>query len=89
MARRDVTWRRWRKWAIGLGLWMLLIQIGFCAPPVYFATSTHAYVVDSETGRPIEGVIVVARWIMLKSLIVVGSHGWRMHVAETVTDARA
>jgi hypothetical protein len=39
-------------------------------------------VVDSATARPLEGVVVVARWVLRR----MGGDGPRLHIAETVTD---
>jgi len=55
-----------------------------CATPLtYSAKEIHGQVVDAETGQPIEGVVVVAQWILFQ----VGSgHGPRLQIIETVTD---
>jgi hypothetical protein len=53
-------------------------------PPTYSAEAIEAWVVDEDTGEPLEGVIVTANWEL---------KGWhtdlpgQMRVMETVTDA--
>lgn len=53
-------------------------------PPTYSAKEIRAAVVDEETGQPLEGVVVVARWVLRR----MGGDGPSLHVAETVTDAQ-
>ena len=38
----------------------------FGDPPVYFAKEIRGQVVDAETGRPLEGVVIVARETLIK-----------------------
>ena len=56
-------------------------QDGF-PPPAYSAKAIGATVVDATTGQPIEGVVVVARWVLRR----MWGEGPRMHIAETVTN---
>ena len=56
----------------------------FTLPPTYSAEAIEAWVVDEETGQPLEGMIVVANWELMGGLHpgAVGS----LMVMETVTD---
>ncbi|MBI1815799.1 MAG: hypothetical protein HYR72_12540 [Deltaproteobacteria bacterium] len=65
-----------------------VILLGFsgCAPPVYFARSIRGRVVDAETQQSIEGVVVVAEWVLLTSVGGFGGHDKRLTIVETVTD---
>jgi hypothetical protein len=51
-------------------------------PPAYSAKEIRATVVDGATGQPLEGVVVVARWVLRRMY----GDGPKLHVAETVTD---
>ena len=70
--------------------WLLIIilipQAG-CAlfPNQYSAKEIEAWVVDEETGAPLEGVIVVAAWI-LRGGIELGNPVGNANLMETVTD---
>jgi len=56
-----------------------------CATPLtYSAKEIRGQVVDAETGRPIEGAVVMAQWVL--SHIGSGHYGKRLHIHETVTD---
>jgi hypothetical protein len=50
----------------------------------YSAKSIEAWVVDAETGKPLEGVNVVARWELRYGLE--GGGAYQLQVMETVTD---
>jgi hypothetical protein len=41
---------------------LVLTTLGACGASRYSAEPTHAWVVDKTTGKPIEGVVVVAYW---------------------------
>jgi hypothetical protein len=56
---------------------------GFFPPPTYSAKEIQATVVEEATGRPIEGVVIVAQWVLRRE----SGDGPRLHVAEAVTDA--
>src|SRR5213593_3967961 len=67
-------------------LWMALAALLFWAPvsaqthPLFYsAKPISGRVVDRDTGRPLEGVIVLAQWVLVDDA--------RIHVAEVVTDA--
>ena len=77
-----------KKWKRRLAIWAVVLGVFFLwstYPWVYWADPIEATVVDAQTKQPIEGVIVVAMWI-LKG----GTHrdevGF-LEVLETVTDA--
>jgi hypothetical protein len=54
--------------------------------PIYFARSLHGKVVDATTNKPIQGVVVMAEW-MLEPIVDYLSQSVRLHALETVTDA--
>lgn len=54
-------------------------------PPFYSAKDIRGQVVDAETGQPLEGVVVVARWIF-NWTVGPGSAGGTINTLETVTD---
>jgi hypothetical protein len=54
-------------------------------PPSYSAKQIRATLVDEDSGQPIEGVVVVAQWVLW--VAGPGGHGPRLHVLETVTDS--
>jgi hypothetical protein len=66
---------------------LVLLADAGCAgafpPMAYSATGIQAVVVDEQTGRPLEGVVVVARWVLRR----MGGDGPSLHVAEAVTDS--
>jgi hypothetical protein len=55
-------------------------------PDTYSAAPVHGWVVDAETRQPLEGVHVVAQWILQTGLLH-GQHTTRLHIMETVTDS--
>ena len=59
-------------------------QAGCAGRPFYSAQPIHGRVVDAATGQPLDGVIVVAQWIL--DVIADGGQP-RLQVLETVTDA--
>ena len=54
-------------------------------PTAYSAAEIHGWVVDAETKKPLEGVHVVAQWI-LQTGIIHGEHVVRLQILEAVTD---
>ncbi len=56
-------------------------------PDSYSAAEIRGWVVDAETKQPLEGVHVVAQWI-LDTGIVHGYHVTPLYILETVTDAK-
>ncbi len=74
-------WSMW--WTAGF---LILFSLPGCTSPVYFAESMEAWVVDAETGEPVEGVVVVANW-QLKDPGLDGSKPrGSLMILETVTD---
>jgi hypothetical protein len=63
---------------------ILLLQA--CASPIYYAQRIDGQVVDDETGKPLEGVIIVAQWVLFHKGIGESWHKARLRVVETVTD---
>lgn len=67
-----------------------LVLIPFWAfgdPPVYFAKSISGQIVDEETGKPLEGVVIVAQWILFEIALGHGAHyGNTVNLIEVVTD---
>ena len=58
----------------------------FGDPPVYYANEIRGKVVNAETGQPIEGGVVVARWTLRWIRIGDGSTGGTINTLEAVTD---
>jgi hypothetical protein len=56
-------------------------------PGAYSAAEIRGWVVDAETKRPLEGVHVVAQWILRTGLLS-SQHVQRLKILETVTDAK-
>lgn len=53
---------------------------------VYSSREIHGQVVDADTGAPLEGVIVVAVWLLTPTLIGHEQYPTRLHIIESVTD---
>lgn len=70
---------------LALGM-VLATQAEEDLPPLtYSAKPVQGVVVDAGTGEPLEGVIIVAQWILDE----LGKGPWRrLHVFETTTDAK-
>ena len=68
-----------------LGAVALLLPLPACSF-VYRAEAIEGWVVDSETGKPIEGVILVAHWL-LKGGFEGGNPIKELQVLEAVTDS--
>lgn len=67
-------------------LTLLLFGESACGSPYeYSAESIEAWIVNAETGEPMEGAIVVAHWILKFGIESAGSED--LVVMETVTDA--
>jgi hypothetical protein len=66
-------------------LWTALLPVAACAFPVsYSAKEMNARVVDAETGAPLEGVNVVAHWVL--SFGLEGGGMRDLELMEAVTD---
>lgn len=72
------------------GGWAFELQTEVEDPPplTYSAKPLQGIMVDGQTGEPLEGVAVVAQWVLFVSGPGHGGHGPRLHVAEAVTDNR-
>ena len=57
-------------------------------PASYSAAEIRGSVVDAETRQPIEGVHVIARWIVHSPELMHRGPGRALHIMETVTDAK-
>lgn len=76
---------KWTKWFLAL-LAILLPLWVIGGTPIYFAKDIRGQVVDADTGAPLEGVIVVARWILFWIGPGHGGHGGALNTIEVVTD---
>lgn len=66
--------------------WLIVLLIPLQSCAVYYsAAPIEAWVVDAETGKPLEGVIVTANW-QLKGGLEGGNEIGQMMVMEAVTD---
>jgi hypothetical protein len=59
----------------------------FVPPPMYSAEAIEAWVVDEQTGHPLDGVVVVAHWALRGGVFSKNTIGQLM-ILETVTDAK-
>jgi hypothetical protein len=66
---------------------LLLAACTSLAHQPYSAEAIEAWVVDGETGKPLEGVIVVANWLLMRGTIGGRSHLRPLVVLEAVSDA--
>ena len=76
--------------AVCLSVFVSLAE-GAEPPTTYSGAAFGGRIVDGETGQPLEGAAVVARWQLYRAhnfMNIVGSTEYRvLHVAESVTDA--
>ena len=66
---------------------MCAMAIGGCGSPYYTVDPIEAWVVDADTGQPLEGAVVTANWQLVSPGLDTG--GRKLHqleVMETVTD---
>lgn len=63
---------------------ILLIQA--CASPIYYAKRIQGQIVEHETGQPLEGVIVVAKWVLMHKTPSQYYHDKKLRIVETLTD---
>ena len=79
---------KWRKLVVGLMSSLLLLGGCSIMPSSYQAEPIEGWVVDAETGKPLEGVNIAASWELTASngfsTIQVGS----LMLMEAVTDAK-
>ena len=59
-------------------------EIELSVQPTFTADAINGKVVDEETGQPLAGVIIVAKWTVDESLV--GRNNGLLNVLETVTD---
>lgn len=66
---------------------LLILSFAACAKQ-YSAEAIEAWVVDAETGKPLEGVIVTANWQVLEGTLAGTNTGGQLQVLEAVTDVK-
>ncbi len=67
-------------------LFIPLWAYGVVDPPTYSAEAVHGQVVDEDTGKPLEGVVIVARWRPESTLPGASGPGESFKTIEVVTD---
>ena len=72
---------------LGLAVLTLVTAPAAAQPDAYSAAEIRGRVVDAETKQPVEGVHVVAQWI-LQTGIFHSVRVTRLHIMETVTDVK-
>jgi hypothetical protein len=86
--RRDVGTFVKRRSKFLLLLILILVPLWvFGDPPVYFANEMHGQVVDAETGRALESVVVVVEWRLYQEGIGSGGRGGALNRIEVLTDS--
>ena len=78
---------KWRKLVVGLMASLLLFGGCTILPGAYQAEPIEGWVVDAETGKPLQGVNIAASWELMSggmAVIPVGS----IMLMETVTDVK-
>jgi len=63
-------------------IFAILLPISGCA--TYSAKDIHGQVVDDATGVPLDGVVIVAKWLLERSMV--GDNNALLKAMETVTD---
>ena len=77
-----------RRMFLLLSLLLLLPTSAACVtqiPSAYSAHPIQGWVVDASTGQPLEGVIIVAQWILYETSVGGQNPRKRLEVLETVT----
>lgn len=67
-----------------------LLLLGACAASNhrnYSAEAINAWVIDNQTGKPLEGVVVVASWVLMRGTVGGRSRIGPIMTLEAVTDA--
>jgi hypothetical protein len=59
-------------------------QVNF--PETYSAAPISGRVVDAATGQPLEGIIIVAQWILQRATVGGDTYHSRLQILETITD---
>jgi len=76
---------RWRRMC---GVALAAMVTTACGSPYYTSAPIEAWVVDAETGAPIEGAVVTANWQLRGfTLDTGGSRNRQLEVMETTTDS--
>ena len=70
-----------------LAFLLLCLTFGACGAVTYQFDPIEAWVVDAETGKPIEGVVVTANWELVKGSLDGPRYYGQLEVKETVTDS--
>jgi hypothetical protein len=76
---------RTRKVFYGLAAILIVVWI-FGDAPIYIATPSSGKIVDASTGKPLQGAVVVAEWILLSEGFGHASHDIRMKTIEAISD---
>ena len=73
------------KLAFGIAAIVMIVLLAACTVTYQFAP-IGATVVDAETGKPLEGVVVTANWELVKGSLDGPRYFGQLDVKETVTD---
>src|SRR5881397_1993605 len=67
---------------------LIIVALNACGGSLYYTSDPiEAWVVDAETGKPIEGAVVTANWQLVAMSLDTGGRKLRqLEVMETVTD---
>jgi hypothetical protein len=66
---------------------MAAVALAACGSPYYTSDPIEAWVVDADTGQPIEGAVVTANWQLVSASLDTGGRKLRqLEVLETTTD---
>lgn len=86
MAHRFYVGRKLVSWMAAFAFALSLLPLSACgAPPFYKAAPIEGWVVEADTGKPLEGVIVVAKW-QLEGGFEGNTPVGQLMVMESVTD---
>ena len=78
-----------KTWKLKIKVWKVLLcaaSFALTACNRYSAESTEGWVIDADTKKPIEGVIVVANWQLHKSTLGGKRPADHLNIMETTTD---
>lgn len=76
---------KWKKRLLIAAVVLLPLWV-FSGPPLYWAKEIRGRVVDAETGAPVAGAVVVARWVLFWPGPAHGGHGGALNTVEVTTD---
>ena len=85
----SVVNRYCKTWKLKIKVWIVLLfaaTFALTACNRYSAESTEGWVIDADTKKPIEGVIVVANWQLHKSTMGGKRPADHLNIMETTTD---